>query len=73
MARIAGIATTKNTRGELTSVTFNVKKHPQVIPLLMELGVVSKTAFEKECENALTVDEARAQTVGFVKSLPWKK
>lgn len=73
MARIAGIATTKNTRGEITHVTFNVKKHQQVIPLLVELGVITKTAFEKECENALGVDEARAQSIEFVKSLPWKK
>jgi hypothetical protein len=73
MARIAGISTTKNTRGEITHVTFNLKKHQQVIPLLKELGVVSKTAFEKECENSISVEDARAKTKEFVKSLPWKK
>ena len=73
MARISGIATKKNTRGEITHVTFNVKKHQQVMPLLKELGVVSKTAFEKECERAMSVDEARTRTKEFVKSLPWKK
>lgn len=73
MAQIAGIATTKNTRGEITHVTFNLKKHPQVMPFLIEIGVISKTSFENECENALSVEEARAQTIEFVKFLPWKK
>lgn len=43
------------------------------MPFLIELGVISKTAFEKECESALRVEDARDQTKKFVKSLPWKK
>ena len=73
MARIAGIATTKNTRGEITHVTFNLKKHQQVMPLLVDLGVFPKTAFKKECESAISVEDARARTKEFVKSLPWKR
>ena len=73
MARIAGIATTKNTRGEITHVTFNLKKHQQVMPFLIELGVIPKTVFEKECESAISINDARDQTKKFVKSLPWKK
>ena len=73
MARIAGIKTQKNTRGEITHVTINLKKHQEVVPMLKELGVVSKTQFEKDCEGALTVEEARTRIKKFVKNLPWKK
>ena len=73
MARIAGIKTQKNTRGEITHITINVKKHQEIMPMLKELGVVSKTKFEIECEGAVSVDEARARTIEYVKSLPWKK
>ena len=73
MARIAGIKTQKNTRGEITHVTINLKKHQEVVPMLKELGVVSKTQFEKDCEAALTVEEARTRIKKFVKNLPWKK
>ncbi len=73
MARIAGIKTQKNTRGEITHVTINLKKHQKVVPMLKELGVVSKTQFEKDCEDALTIEEARIRIKKFVKNLPWKK
>ena len=73
MARIAGIKTQKNTRGEITHVTINLKKHQGVVPMLKELGVVSKTQFEKDCEDALTIEEARTRIKKFVKNLPWKK
>lgn len=29
--------------------------------------------FNKRCENALTVEQARANTIEFIKNLPWKK
>ena len=73
MARIAGIKTQKNTRGEITHVTIDVKKHQGVMLMLKELGVVSKTQFEKDCKGALTVEEARTRIKQFVKNLPWKK
>ena len=41
--------------------------------MLKELGVVSKTQFEKDCKGALTVEEARTRIKKFVKNLPWKK
>ena len=73
MARIAGIATQKNTRGEITHVTFNIKKHQQVTPLLKELGIVSKTKFERECEEGITLDELDNRLTKHIKKLPWKK
>ena len=73
MARIAGIKTQKNTRGEITHVTIDVKKHQGVMPMLKELGVISKTKFQIECEAALTIEEARERSNTFIESLPWKK
>ena len=29
--------------------------------------------FNKRCENALTIEQARAKTIEFIKKLPWKK
>lgn len=47
MTRIAGITTQKNTKGEITHVTINVKKHQQVMPMLNELGIIEKLSFKK--------------------------
>lgn len=73
MARIAGIVTQKNIRGEITHVTINIKKVKRAIPMLKELGIMEKTKFEKDCEGAMSVNEARARTKEFIKTLPWKK
>ena len=44
MARIAGVVTEKNAKGEITFVTINVKKHKAAImPVLEQLGVVSRS------------------------------
>ncbi len=60
MARIAGIATKKNTKGEITHATINVQKHRALItPMLYELGIIEKGAFEEECEQAISLEEFR--------------
>ena len=60
MARIAGIATKKNTRGEITHVTIDVQKHRELItPMLYELGVIEKTTFQQECESAIPLEAFR--------------
>jgi hypothetical protein len=60
MARIAGVATKKNTRGEITHVTINVEKHRALItPMLYELGVIENTAFQQECEQAIPLEDFR--------------
>ena len=54
MAQVAGITTKKNTKGELTHVTINVKKHKErITPMLEELGVVKKSTFKQEWDEAL--------------------
>jgi len=73
MARIAGIKTQKNTKGEITHVTINVKKHQELMPMLKELGVISKTKFQKECEEGITLDELNNRLTKHIESLPWKK
>ncbi len=73
MARIAGVKTQKDSRGNVTHVTINVKKHKEAVPVLQNLGLMEKTQFEKDCEGAITIEEARAHTHAFIKSLPWKR
>lgn len=74
MARIAGIATQKNTKGEITHVTIDVKKHREIItPVLEKLGVIEKSKFVSEWENAISIEEFRERSIDFVKSLPWDK
>ena len=74
MAQVAGITTNKNTKGELTHVTIDVKKHKDAIaPLLEQLGITTKTQFQIDRERGITIEEARALSIPHLKSLNWKK
>lgn len=74
MPRIAGVTTQKNTRGEITHVTIDVKKHKEAItPVLYKMGVLEKTKFQKEFEKGVGVEEAFDRVLKFVRTLPWKK
>lgn len=73
MPRIAGVKMQKDARGNVTHITIDVKKHKEAVPVLRELGLIEKTQFEKDCEGAITIEEARAHTHAFIKSFPWKK
>jgi hypothetical protein len=78
MPQVAGITTKKNTKGELTHVTINVKKHKEKItPILEELGVVKKSTFKQEWDDALangalTPDELGASLKKYINKL-WAK
>jgi hypothetical protein len=74
MPRIAGVATQKNTKGEITHITIDVKKHKEfVAPLLAQLGgVKEKTKFEKDWERGITPEELRQNLHKRIKEL-WKK
>ena len=73
MARIAGVVTEKNAKGEITYVTINVKKHKAAImPVLEQLGVVEKSKFMQEFEKGLTIAEARKLSLKHIDEL-WKK
>ncbi len=71
MPRIAGVATHKNTKGEITHLTVDVKKHKDLVaPLLEQLGVKSK--FEQDWERGITLEEFRKNLHKRTKEL-WKK
>lgn len=57
MPAISGVATKINSKGKLTHITIDVRKHRQAIPVLKELGLVPKTQFDMDCEDALSVEE----------------
>lgn len=60
MPRIAGITTQKDARGNITHVTFNIKKHEAVItPVLQQLGVLEKSSFMKEFEAGVSIEDSR--------------
>lgn len=73
MARIAGVATKKNIKGEITHVTINVQTHREIItPVLHQLGVLDKTKFQEECQSAISVEDFRKKIHGRINKL-WKK
>ena len=73
MPRIAGVATQKNTKGEITHLTIDVKKHKKMVaPLLEQLGVKAKIKFEEDWERGITLEEARKNSHDFIRKM-WKK
>ena len=73
MAAIAGITTKKNTKGQVTHVTIDVKKHQDKIQALTEIGVLQKTPFQIECEAGHSIEYAKQHTLNMLRNLPWKK
>lgn len=74
MPRIVGITTQKDSKGNLTHVTINMKKHGEkIMPVLEELGFLEKSLFDIDFENGTTLDEFTQSGYDFVKSLPWPK
>jgi hypothetical protein len=73
MPRIAGVVSQKDTKGNITHVTINLKKHRAAVPTLKELGLIEKTQFEIDCENGIPLEEARRRLHEHIDSLPWKK
>ncbi len=73
MPRIAGEATQKNTKGEITHITIDVKKHKEfVAPMLAQLSVKEKTKFEKDWKRGISIEEARKRSLQFIDKI-WKK
>jgi hypothetical protein len=59
MAAVAGITTQKNVKGQITHITIDVKKHAAIIPTFNELGLLPKSAFQKERKSGITLEEFR--------------
>jgi hypothetical protein len=73
MPRIAGVANQKNTKGEITHLTIDVKKRKEpVAPMLAQLGGKEKTKFEKDWERGISIEEARKRSLHFIDKM-WKK
>lgn len=73
MPRIAGVATQKNTKGEITHLKIDVKKHKDIVaPLMEQLTVKAKSKFEEDWERGITLEEARKNSHNFISKM-WKK
>ena len=46
MTRISGVSTQTNTKGIITKITIDLKKHPKAVQPLTELGLMGKTEEE---------------------------
>ncbi|MEO7312660.1 MAG: hypothetical protein ABIX01_19900 [Chitinophagaceae bacterium] len=75
MPRIAGVTTQKNTKGQITHITFNLKKHEEILtPVLKQLGVVQdKTKFQKDWNNGTPHHEVMDSLRDIATKWPWKK
>lgn len=74
MARIAGVVVKKNTKGELTHVTIDVKKHKEAIaPFLDQIGLSTITTFQLDRERGVNLEEFRKRMHKHIDDLPWKK
>jgi selenocysteine-specific translation elongation factor len=73
MPNVKGITTIKNIEGKITHVTIDVEEYKDVItPMLYELGVMEKTAFQIECEKGISPEDLRKHLLTTVDNL-WKK
>ncbi len=63
MARISGLSFEKYSNGSIRKVTFDYKKHGELLkPLLENMGVVEKDNFDVEFEKGYTTEEAIKET-----------
>lgn len=73
MAKIAGITTTKNAKGEIATITINMKKHgAALLPVLKEMGMIENTQFDRDFENAISIEDFRERLLNHVNT-EWKK
>jgi len=77
MARIAGVTTTKNEKGENISITIDLRKRKEAIPLLTKIGLLEKSDAQKRVESNkyMSIEDARRHTLAHVKQSwgKWKK
>lgn len=68
MARIAGIQIEKDVKGRPAYARINLKKHPDALEFLNNVGAVKKSKSNKEWEEALTPDEFMSEVDTMLKS-----
>jgi hypothetical protein len=73
MSRIAGVTTKKDSRGTITHVSINAKKHPDAIVKLKEMGLIEKSQLQKEVDenpgDFMTVEELEKRLLQKIDSL----
>jgi hypothetical protein len=63
----------KNTKTSSIPLSKNVKDSKKAIPpLTQKLNTKEKTQFQKDCEGAITIEEARKRSLAFIDRI-WKK
>ena len=72
MARIAGITTDKDPKGNIRKVTFDFKKHEVTLrPILEKLGAIEEDEFDRKCRTGIPIEEARKKSIQLVEE-KWK-
>jgi hypothetical protein len=70
MTRIEGIETVRNAAGEITHLTIDVQKQQELAaPILEQLSINKKTAFQNEWEQAINVEDARKRSLQHIDEL----
>lgn len=59
MARISGIQIEKDSKGRPAYARFNLKKHPEALALLQQIGAIEDDDFEKKWESSISGDQVR--------------
>jgi hypothetical protein len=76
MARIAGIKLHKTPTGKLKAVTFDLKKHGNMInPYLEKIGIIEakeREEFEKKWKTGITGEEVKKKVIERIKK-HWEK
>lgn len=68
MARIAGIQLEKDSKGRLAYARINLKKHPEALKLLNQIGAIEKSKDDKDWDEALTPDEFMTEVDTILKN-----
>jgi hypothetical protein len=74
MARIAGITTEKDFKGNIKKVTFDFKKYEvKLRPILEELGAIEEDEFDKKFREGTPIKEAFEELRAEIRSWKWDK
>ena len=57
MTAIPGITLKKNSKGQLTHITIDVRQHQEAVPVLKDLGLIPEIQLNSEEKNGHTVEQ----------------
>ena len=74
MAHISGIKLHRTPTGKIKSVTFDMKKHGDLLqPILKQVGAVEEDDFEKRWREGYTVEEVFNGLMEKIDGMKWDK